>query len=163
WFAVACESGSSSDVGSSPSVPTDSGSTHSAETGTSSPLPTTTPGCAVGDGLTVDSVSVSQPWHESEAQISVTLSARATAGLACTLDSDPTEVHLIEDPVKGTTHQLRLAGLLGGSSYSCVAAGECPGTAAPYAFPLATRPSPANIVPIVVDDLGPHGNEYVLV
>ena len=68
------------------------------------------------------------------------LSAKASVAVACTLRSEPTEVHLMEDVAVGKNHTLRIGGLLADSDYDCVAAATCPETPAPAAFSVHTGP-----------------------
>ncbi len=142
-----------------PVLPTDS-----FDTGT--PPETTGPDiCDPLEGLTVSDVLVEQPWSEHEAQLTVDLTLPAAVAVACTLDGDPSEVHLVEGPEEATQHVLRLSGLLQASTYQCVAAPVCPSSLeAPTTFTLTTGPESNDRLPtlnLTVKESGA-GPDYVL-
>jgi Arylsulfotransferase (ASST) len=93
-----------------------------------------------GPGKTrfIDAIA-SQPWSEHEAQFDVTMADPATVAVACQLDGDPAETHLVEGSEESGYHQLRMAGLLAGSTYHCsVAAVSLADSVQPLKFDLRT-------------------------
>jgi len=106
--------------------------------------------CDPLDGLTVDEVDISQPWTSHEAQIAVTLSDPAAVAVACQLDGDASEVHLVEGITKQTQHVLRIAGLLPDATYDCTVAPVCPSTAEPvHEAQLVTGPQLEDRLPTI--------------
>ncbi len=126
------------------------------------PTVPTTPPCAPDDALSIVSAVATSPWHENEQQLDLTLSAPASVAVACTLDTDPTEVHLVEGTTAATSHTLRLSGLLSASDYTCVAAAVCPATTAPTTFSFRTGDPAVGLVEVETTDYGGAGTEYVL-
>jgi hypothetical protein len=91
------------------------------------------------------------PTLPHEQIIDVTLSAVADIAVECTLDADPTEVHLVESR-KSDTHQVRINGLLADESYSCAVAITSPRTPeSTTAFTLTTPPARYETPPMIVD------------
>ena len=96
--------------------------------------------CDPSKTLSVSTVDVTQPWNEQEAEVTVTLTEDASLAVACTLDGDAEEVHLVEGTEEQSSHTLRLSGLLASSTYDCVAATVCPeaGGGPPLEFSITT-------------------------
>lgn len=103
---------------------------------TTGPVP-----CEVDEALTIDSAEVTQPWNPHEAQFTVSLSTAASLAIACTLDSDPEEVHLAESTVENTSHTVLMGGLRANASYSCQVAPVCPTTSAGASSLALTTPA----------------------
>jgi hypothetical protein len=123
-----------------------------------------TTGCGVHPDQSVISVDASQPWQENEAQIVVDLKIPATVAVACTLVSDPTEVHLVESADVSAAHTLRVPGLLAGELYTCAAAPLCPEMArAPTVVSLATEPAPIFFPSVTTTTYGDPVTGYALV
>ncbi|MEN0065855.1 MAG: aryl-sulfate sulfotransferase [Myxococcota bacterium] len=124
WSLVACGGGTDEmDVTGDPSDP----SAPPVDTGTSVVTKGPKP-CESEAGLVVESAMVEQPWSEHEARFTVSLSSSAALAVACALDGDDTEVHLVEGVEAQLDHTLRLAGLLASSTYTCTVAPVCPTT-----------------------------------
>lgn len=96
--------------------------------------------CDPAAGMEVSAATVTQPWNANEALVDVRLSAAASLAVSCTLDTDSTEVHLVESGREADRHTLRVSGLRAGVDYSCVAAAVCPSSPeGPSSFSLSTR------------------------
>lgn len=112
---------------------------------------TTAPPAEVCDpvaGMAVVDATVSQPWSEHEALFAVTLSKAAAVAIACQLDGDSSEVHLVERGAADTEHNLRLAGLLAGATYHCSVAPVCPSSSdAAFTLDLQTGPESNSLIP----------------
>jgi hypothetical protein len=104
----------------------------------------------------------SQPWTSHELQVEVTLSVPASVAVACTLRSEPGEVHLVESAEAVTSHTLRMGGLLAEADYDCVAAAVCPASAEPSSFSVSTGPAAVGVIEVETTDYGGAGSEYVL-
>jgi len=170
WSLAACGgSGSASDSGVAKTTTTPS-TTPDTETTTSTtdtgPIETTGPApCDPVKGLSVTSAKVSQPWSEHEAEIVVELTQAASVAVACALDGDPEEVHLVEASEEAEQHALRLAGLLQSSTYECVAAPVCPGSSdEPRTFTLETGAESNDRLPELLLNVkeATAGSEYVV-
>ncbi|MBA2321662.1 MAG: aryl-sulfate sulfotransferase [Deltaproteobacteria bacterium] len=172
---VACQDGKDGDLPDDPtSLPTtdpgpdpdpddtDSDTTDPGDT--DEPYVTPPDPCEPLAGLTVTGVDVSQPWHENEARVEVTLSGAASLAVRCTLAGDATEVHLEESATAALAHTVDFAGLLGESTYDCVAAPVCPSTAdAPFAFAIDTGAVNSALPAVTTEATGDEGDEYILV
>lgn len=91
------------------------------------------------------------PTLPHEQIIDVALSTSADIAVACTLDADASEVHLVESRMSDS-HQVRINGLLAGESYSCAVAITRP--AAPEStttFALTTPRARYEIPPMEVE------------
>jgi len=165
WLLLACggtddgvtESGVSATPGTS-TIPTTSTTTPE-PTG---PLPDP---CDPADGLSVDDVKVDQPWSEHEARFTVSLLEPAAVAVACVLDGDEREVHLVEGPRAEAGHVLRLAGLLASSTYRCTVAPVCPSSPdEPVSVELTTGPSSNELLPTIelVEHADEAGTDYVV-
>ena len=141
----------------SPPLPTGS-------TGDTAPDDTGSPPCDPDPALQISDLSVVQPLNPNEAQVSITLSTEATVAVACTAASDPSEVHLIEGTSASTGHTLRLSGLLGDTTYDCVAAPVCPTQTGPATpFTVVTDPLPGRLPVMTAQTFdAAAGSEYVL-
>ena len=93
--------------------------------------PAMIPLCLPEDGLRVDSFSIAATGPFS-ARAEIALSSEADVAVACALDSDPSEVHLVE--ATGADHYtLDIGGLLQDSLYRCEAVAVCPTSQLPGA------------------------------
>jgi hypothetical protein len=156
-LALACSRG---EIAVDPPSPSENGATDTPPS-TAPTVPTTLP-CAPDPALSITSASPSTPWHENELQIDVALSAPATVAVACTLASDPSEVHLAEDTATIADHALRIGGLLGAADYDCAVAAVCPATSAPTHFQVHTADPPPDLVEVEATVEAGAGSEYVL-
>ncbi|MEQ1564235.1 MAG: aryl-sulfate sulfotransferase [Myxococcota bacterium] len=147
-----------SDADADADADADSDSDADTDTQTDPPDP-----CDVDPSQSVIDVTTDQPWHENELEISFGTTVAATAAVACTLATDSTEVHLVEDVAVGTSHTLRIPGLLADSDYDCVAAAVCPASAAPATFSVHTGERNAKMVDVNVDTTPNAGLDYILV
>lgn len=138
-------------------VPTTVPTTEDTDVPTDPPDP-----CGMAPGMAVLTADVARPWHENEVEIAVTLSQAATLAVQCTLQADPTEIHLVESAATATDHTVRIAGLLGGTTYDCVAAPVCPTVdGEPLAFTIETQPANPILPNTKVVGTG-GGTEYIL-
>jgi hypothetical protein len=131
-----------------------------ADTDTDTGTPPDPCGTAAGG---VTALRVSTPYGLHEARLEVDTSVAATVAVACVLDGDPDEVHLIESATAATAHAFDLAGLLAGADYTCTATTVCPAAPDRVTAALAT-PAPTDRVPdleVTVDVAG-RGDEYLL-
>lgn len=121
--------------------------------------------CAAEAGLTVEALTVDQPWTEHEAEFTVQVSAPAAVAVACTLEGEPSEVHLVEGPEPDTEHVLRLAGLLRNATYQCRAVAVCPSSSSAPATATLSTPGRSNPdlpwVNLRVDEPGA-GRDYIV-
>lgn len=106
-----------------------------------------------GDSSTPDSCSVvpmkpsvavtTGPLVPTDRLLTVTLDVAATVAALCTADDDPAEQHLVESSSAATTHELRFAGLLPDTTYTCRVAATCPvAESGPIEVSFDTGPSP---------------------
>ena len=121
--------------------------------------------CDPVEGLSVDDVVVTTPWSEHEVSFDVYLTMPAAVAVACQLEGDDEEIHLVEGTSEVDLHTLSMAGLLAGSTYQCRAAPVCPTSlAAPYTFEITTDAQSNQALPdisVTVQDARA-GNEYIL-
>lgn len=145
----------------SPGTTGDTGTVPTEDTGAP---PETTEACDPSPTLQVQDVTVATPWTSHEVEVSVTLSEAASVAVACTLRSDPTEVHLVEEDVPGTDATLRISGLLANETYDCVANAVCPRTLdGATVFTHETGPDPMFLPEIATQTFDPAaGDEYLL-
>jgi hypothetical protein len=84
-----------------------------------------------------------EPTPNMQARVAVTLSARADVAVVCTLEEDPSEVHLLEG-IDQDQYSFQLGGLLADADYACTAVASCPTSReAPVTAALHTLPAPA--------------------
>ncbi len=117
-----------------------------------------------GGPATVVDVIPSQPWNANELQILLELSAPAPAAVLCT-GPEPDEAHVVEATAASRSHELRVAGLLADTRYTCEAAALAPeGIQAVHPFEVTTSPLTDDGLPeLVAETLDPGaGREYVL-
>ncbi|MEQ1505715.1 MAG: hypothetical protein ABMB14_26005 [Myxococcota bacterium] len=110
--------------------------------------------CGADPALAV-TMSIAAGPLPSTLALAVDTSAPATVAVRCVADLDPTEVHLVEDPVAGTGHALHLLGLLSDTAYTCQAAATCPTTGAPPASASFTTGSPPQPLPVLEVEVDP--------
>jgi hypothetical protein len=101
------------------------------------PTLTTDPDCAPSEDAAITSFTAVQGRMVNQAEVTVETAGNVPVAVRCTLDADPTEVHLLEDQ-GGTTHGFRFEGLLPSETYTCEAAATCPRS--------PTLPDPVTIV-----------------
>ncbi len=182
WWWLACGSGkgipveptdgadadadtdSDTDADTDSDADTDADTDPSGDTGGSTVASGDTAADPCGEGLGgVAAVRVTTPYGPHEARIEVDLSAPATVAVACALDADPSEVHLVESRAAAGSHALDLAGLLADEAYTCTARAVCP--AMPDRRTAALRTSaPTSRAPrldVTVDQPG-RGDEYLV-
>ncbi|MCA9494951.1 MAG: aryl-sulfate sulfotransferase [Myxococcales bacterium] len=129
-------------------VPTDTPTTDTATEETHSGGGTTVVDCDPDATLEVVDATFSQPWLEHEAAVDITLSGPASVAVACQLDGEPAEVHLVESTTQATQHSLRMAGLLADATYHCSVAPTCPtSTGTALKVDLTTGPESNELLP----------------
>ncbi|MBX2801311.1 MAG: aryl-sulfate sulfotransferase [Myxococcales bacterium] len=111
--------------------------------------------CQGDPDLAVTEVTTQSLRRAHEVEISTQLTAPAPVAVACTLASDPEEVHLVEATDPATSHQLRLSGLLANSDYDCVAAPSCQGSgegAAPFTLSTPRLAPDLPVLEVLLDE-----------
>jgi hypothetical protein len=105
------------------------------------------------------------PTLPHEQIIDVTLSATAAIAVECTLDADPSEVHLVESR-PSDSHEVRINGLLADEAYTCAVAITSPRTAeSATSFTLTTPRARYEIPPMEVardESLPMNGGAYTI-
>ena len=94
--------------------------------------------------------------------ITVALDEPAALAVRCTRDDLPSEVHLLESAEPSTTHELRLAGLVAETDYSCVVAPVDVDAPAPIPVAFTTDALPSSIPSAVGVASGEPGAAYTL-
>ncbi|MCA9493877.1 MAG: aryl-sulfate sulfotransferase, partial [Myxococcales bacterium] len=111
----------------------------------------------------VTALRVTHPFGPHEARLEVDTSVASSVAVACVLDGDPSEVHLVEDAVAGTSHRLSMGGLLADADYTCTARTVCPETPDRATAAMST-PNPSSRAPDldVRVDRAARGDEYLV-
>jgi hypothetical protein len=153
-FALGCtgeEADKDDEEALDPATDTDEGEPEPQDTPETGDTGQTTAGpCAADPALAITSLAAVPGQFSTLLEVQVELSSAAQAAVQCTLDSDPQEIFFAESTEAGTSHTLRLSGLIPREAYSCSAAPVCPeGTAQDFVY--QTDPAPADMRQLTVE------------
>jgi hypothetical protein len=108
--------------------------------------------CSPTDDAAVTTFTAVQGRMVNQVEVQVETAGDVPVAVRCTLDADPTEVHLLED-AGGTTHTFRFGGLLPSASYTCEAAATCPRSPTlPAPVRVATGAAPGGLAALDVEE-----------
>ena len=92
--------------------------------------PTLTGRCSPSDDVALSAFTVEPGPMGNQLVAHVESTLSVPVAVRCTLDADPSEVHLLEDQ-EGTSHTFPFGGLLPSEDYTCEAAAVCPRSTTP--------------------------------